>query len=1202
MNTNNIKKYAPKARRDFIAAMTKQAAKYGITAKNIDPVEQKGDLVLIGDRPFPAVIIRPRAALVKKIEQIGFDQAMEQAAYSWLNRLCAIRFMELKDYLDHGRRVLSTADGSSGVPQILDDCLDIEFEGLNKERITELKLDGTKDEDLYRELLLAQCHALHQSMPFLFEAIDDATELLLPDNLTKTNSLIRELVEAIPVEDWQDVEIIGWLYQYYISEKKDQVIGKVVKSEDIPAATQLFTPNWIVQYLVQNSVGRRWLQTHPDSPLRAKMPYYIAPADQSSDAEAKLAASTSDCIDPLTIKVLDPACGSGHILVEAYKLLREIYTERGFRSRDIPKLILENNLFGLDIDDRAGQLASFALMMLAREDDRRIFERDIKLNVLAIQESSHLDFLALWRALNLNSDWQRGHSDGLFDRDQSALSTTHSDNRHDLLAEIVRRFTKAKTFGSLIEVSPEDAKPLRELLDTLQRLTKDGDTAQKPAAEQLIPLVHQAWILAEKYDAVVGNPPYMGSKGMNSCLKEFSKSNFEPYKADIFSMFSMRMLGTIRDNGHLAFMTPFVWMFLSSFEAMRKRLLDEGDIISLVRPEYHAFFDSAFVPICAFVYQKGKPIINPIGTFIDLSAFYGYDIQPVKLREAIETPSVSWRHEATTSDFRKIPGFAIAYWLSKNALQCFEEMPPLSAGYEFRQGLATGNNDRFLRLWHECSINRIGFGCPDAKSANESKKRWFPCHKGGENRRWYGNLYFVVDWENDGEALKAFSGSVIRNPTYYFKEGATWGSLTVSSLSMRYSPPGFIFESKGAVAFAKPGRDILELIALANSRVMDNFLKVLSPTMDYSQGPVGRVPYVPQDEKICELAKRAIEISKSSWDSFEASWEFSRLPWIKINGNFNKIEDSWRLWEFSVNEMVLELSKIENENEKRIAEAYGLSSDLSLDTFKPEVTLTRAERDKDIQRLISYSIGCAMGRYSLDRDGLVYANSGNHGFSDLVADGAYKTFSADSDGIFPLTDQEWFADDASNRFREFVRTVWGNAHLQENLDFVAECLCLHAIKLKKGEDSLDTIRRYLSSQFYKDHLRTYKKRPIYWLFSSGKHKAFECLVYLHRYNDGTLARMRTEYVIPLTAKFNSHANKLEKDIDASISTAEKKALEKQLVTLHNQRAELATFDEKLRHFSDQRIRLDLDDGVKVNYGKFGDLLADVNAITGGSDE
>jgi len=638
MNTANIKKYAPKARQDFIAAMTKQAALYGVTANGCEPMELRGDLALIGSRTFAKSISRARDALVKRIEQIGFAQTMEQAAYSWFNRLCAIRYMEIHGYLDHGRRVLSTASGEAGTPQILDDCLDIELPGLDKAKVADLKLDGTQDEALYRELLLAQCHALHEAMPFLFEELDDATELLLPDNLTKTDSLIRALVSAIPEEDWQDVEIIGWLYQFYISEKKDQVIGKVVKSEDIPAATQLFTPNWIVQYLVQNSVGRQWLQTYPDSPLKDQMPYYIAPGEQPAEVQAQLDAVTPESIDPESIKVLDPACGSGHILVEAYKLLKSIYEERGYRTRDIPGLILNRNLFGLDIDDRAGQLAGFALMMLARQDDRGLFNRvasgDVSLNVLSLQETGHLDLNQLWRSLNLGGEWQQGSSQSLFESEQADLRSAKADNRYQLLERTLARFSEAKTFGSLIEVPAEDSEPLKELLDELTQLAKEGDSMQKPAALQLLPYVQQAWVLAKRYDAVIANPPYMGSKYQAPAVKKYLKDAYKGYEKDLFSAFIIRNLALAKERGQLGFMTPFVWMFISSYEQLRKHLITEKTITSLIQLEYSGF-DGATVPICTFTLENAY---NPDfkGGYVRLSDFRGAAQQGPRALEIIQ--------------------------------------------------------------------------------------------------------------------------------------------------------------------------------------------------------------------------------------------------------------------------------------------------------------------------------------------------------------------------------------------------------------------------------------------------------------------------------------------------------------------------------------------------------------------------------------
>lgn len=613
MNTAAIKKYAPQARLDFIAAVTRQAAAVGISAKGIAAMQPHGDLVLINERPFPASIRQARLALERRVEQLGFAQAMEQAAYSWFNRLCAIRYMELKDFLEHGRRVLSHPQ-QAGHFQLLDECLDIDLASLSptleRDHIIQLKLDGNRDEELYRILLLAQCQALHQSMPFLFEAVDDATQLLLPDNLTKTDSLIHALVEAIPEEDWKNIEIIGWLYQFYISDKKEQVIGKVVKSEDIPAATQLFTPNWIVQYLVQNSIGRQWLQTYPDSPLQQQMPYYIGPGEQPAEVQAQMAANTPASIEPESIKVLDPACGSGHILVEAYQLLKAIYQERGYRSRDIPQLILQHNLFGLDIDDRAGQLAGFALLMLAREDDRRLFGRiadgEVQLNVLSLQSSRHLKPAELWSALNLSGDWQRGQSHSLFDSEQTGLDDANADQRFQLLKRTLYAFSEAKTFGSLISIPAEDAQPLHELLQQLRQLAKDGDTLQKPAAKTLLPYVHQAWILAQRYDAVIANPPYMGSKGMNADIKSFANKNYPNSKSDLFAIFMEHAFVLLKPQGYNAQINMQSWMFLSSYEKLREWLLENTTIITMAHLGARAFdsIGGEVVSTTAFVIQN----------------------------------------------------------------------------------------------------------------------------------------------------------------------------------------------------------------------------------------------------------------------------------------------------------------------------------------------------------------------------------------------------------------------------------------------------------------------------------------------------------------------------------------------------------------------------------------------------------------------
>ncbi|MQT58297.1 BREX-1 system adenine-specific DNA-methyltransferase PglX [Pseudomonas sp. FSL R10-0399] len=1213
MNTNNIKRYAPKARTAFIAAMTKRAALFGIRepSMGIEPLEQKGDLALIGDRPFPASIIRPRAALVKKIEQIGFTQAMEQAAYSWFNRLCAIRYMELKGYLDHGRRVLSHPD-QPGSFQILDDCLDIDLEGLDKQRIAELKLDGTKDEELYRELLLAQCHALHQAMPFLFEAVDDATELLLPDNLTKTDSLIRELISAIPDEDWHDVEIIGWLYQFYISEKKEQVIGKVVKSEDIPAATQLFTPNWIVQYLVQNSVGRQWLQTYPDSPLKGKMPYYIEPAEQTSEVQAQLAEITPESIDPLTIKVLDPACGSGHILVEAYKVLKEIYTERGHRSRDIPQLILENNLFGLDIDDRAGQLAGFALMMLAREDDRRIFGREIKLNVLSLQETSFIDLNKLWKALNLNGDWSAGQTGNLLETPQKDFAT-YGDARYLMFTRILASFEKAKTFGSLIEITAEYEEPLAELLSTLHELKVSKDPAQKEAALNLIPYVQQAWLLAQRFDAVVANPPYLASKGMGFELKEFIAKNYPTSKSDLFAAFIERGFLLIKDSGINAQVTLQTWMFLSGLKEFREWMISEKCIKNILQIGYNSFPElNSKIVQCAVLVSENQKRKGYHGVYINLNKAP----QSANKEEVFLQGSEKATFLIDQDKFSCIPGSPIAYWISEKLRETFAGSLSIESVAPVRQGFQTGDNDRFLRLWHEVDFSKFEFNAESKDQVWSKNKKWVPYNKGGDFKKWFGNNDYVVAFDHDNYNQLSTLGNCLPSRNLYFKKSITWSALTSSHFGARLSPKGFTFSAKGACAFPSSELDFSLVCSLLNSEVARKSLEFLAPTLDFNVGDIRRIPFCVSEHSKSIIHKNFFEIqdiAQSDWNSFEFSWLFLKSPLLKVAQN--SIRNSLQSHVESGRNLTKKLKAIEEENNKIFAENYGLEGEVDTDVPDEIVTiysnpiyrygktqdfesLSFRFQSETLSELVCYTIGCIMGRYSLDQEGLVYARSSNQGFAELVAEGTYKTFPADSDGILPLTDQEWFADDASNRFREFVRTVWGEAYLQENLDFVAESLCLYAIKPKRGESALDTIRRYLSTQFFKDHLKTYKKRPIYWLFSSGKHKAFECLVYLHRYNEGTLARMRTEYVIPLTAKLNTYANKLATDIENETVTSEKKRLEKELATLHNQQAELATFDEKLRHHADQRINLNLDDGVKVNYGKFGDLLADAKMVTG----
>lgn len=1183
MNTNNIKAYAPKARIDFINAVSSQAQKYGITANNILPADKAGDMVKIGDAFFPPSIIQPRDELLKRIEKYGYDSVIEFVAYSWFNRLCAIRYMELKGFLEHGRRVLSSADGSAGIPQIVDDALNIDSQDLpdlDKDKVRELKLAGDKDEELYRMLLVSQCHALHRAMPFLFEKVGDATELLLPDNLTKTDSLIRDLVGSIPERDWENIEIIGWLYQFYIAEKKDEVIGKVVASEDIPAATQLFTPNWIVQYMVQNSVGRQWLQSHPYSGIKSIMPYYIEPAEQSEEVNAELAQMVNPNLKPEDIKIIDPASGSGHILVEAYRLLKAIYEEKNYRSRDIAQLILTENLYGLDIDDRAGQLTGFALMMLAREDDSRIFGRDIRLNVMSLQETKIDELPELWLSLSLNGEWDKGQSGELFGAVQANFAEQQADSRYHLLETLFQRFTQAKTFGSLIDVSDVDVDALGKLYETLLELSVGDDAVRRVAAEKLLPIVHQAVVLAGKYDAVIANPPYMGTGGIPQ-LKDFAKKKYPNSKSDLFAMFIEHGFGWCKEFGFNAMVTMQSWMFLSSYEDMRKGLLDSHTILSMIHLGSRAFpeISGEVVQTTAFVTIKEK--------------VKGYKPVFYRLVETLEKEkafrnSKNRFDKAFQNDFSKIIGSPIAYWISDKVRNNFDQLSSLSVSSNAVCGMTTGDNGTFVRDWSEIDFSKFGKEFDSSSKAKQSGLKWFPYAKGGSFRKWYGNAECVVDWENDGQRIIDTGRASPRAKTRYFKPSVSWSFISSSYFGARQQPNGFIFDMAGCSLFPNNEDDLPLYTALLCSKTSSLFLKIINPTLNYQVNNVGSIPFPKNIDKkeISNISNKAVELAKDDWNSYETSWDFTQNPLIRTNQS--TLQQAYTTWHTQNTQAVADMKRLEEENNRLFINAYGLQDELIPDVPDDQITLTRADATADSQRLISYIIGCIMGRYSLDEKGLIYAHAGNQNFDPT----RYSTFPADDDGIVPITDQEWFSDDATNRIKAFIRTVWGEETEAQNLEWLADQLGT------KGDTSIDRIRSYLSSQFYKDHLKTYKKRPIYWLFSSGKLKGFECLVYMHRYHVGTLARMRTDYVLPLLTKMKSEVQRFETQKLASHSASDTKRLERQITGLNRQYEELSKFDEKLKHLADQRISIDLDDGVKVNYGKFGDLLANVKDITG----
>ena len=1194
MNTNNLKAYAPQARREFLSAVMSRINELGVYSDTqIAQGFVEGDLYVIEGKTFERAIQPQRERLVKKVKQVGFLNLIEQVAFTWFNRFCAIRYMELHDYLDHGFHVLSHPSNPKGF-EIIEHAQDAADElGLDRKYIIELKLDSNNEELLYKELLLAQCHQLHIAMPFLFEALGDETELLLPSNLLRTDSVIRGLIDKIPTEEWKDVEVIGWLYQFYISEKKDSVMGKVVKSEDIPAATQLFTPNWIVQYLVQNSIGRQWLQTYPDSDIKAKsvMPYYIEPAEQTAEVDAQLAKITPDSLEPEQIKVIDPACGSGHILVEAYNTLKAIYDERGYRARDIPKLILENNIFGLDIDDRAAQLTIFSLMMKAREDDKRIFSRGIKLNVLSLQETAHINLPGLWQSLDLNNEQKTGFEQDLF----AEQSIETDDANYKLLQLCIGWFVQAKTLGSLIDVPARYQADLKALLDQLNELAEFGNTTQKPSAEQLLPYVQQAWILSLRYDAVIANPPYMGSKGMNGDLKEFAKNYYPNSKSDLFAIFMERAFKLLNEAGYNAQVNMQSWMFLSSYEALREWLLGTKTFVTMAHLGARAFeqISGEVVQTTAWVLKKSH-VDSYLPVFFRLTEGNEKD-----KKEALLSRKNKF-NKSKQSDFKKVPGSPICYDILKSVVSTFSYKKCKNFANSEGKNI-TSDNERFLRHVWEISSEQLG-----------KNKKWLLYAKGGEYRKWYGNLDHVIDWSIEGRSYyKSHSSGRLITEEQWYLEGITWTPVAPKGSGFRLLPEDTTFDSKGLAIFPFKKKHNLALLGILNSQYCKYVLNTINPTLMINLIDVQAIPISQACLNGTEEVEKLVELHQEDWNEIETSCDFMANPLHAFEGDSVQSALNTYLSNWSIKvEQALFLEKKLN---ARISQSYELkdhelsavtASDITLRKNADWVYPNRNNssslelfRNTICSDYISFSIGCMMGRYSLDREGLVYAKSGNRDFTTLDNQGVYKSFPADDDGIIPLTDIEWFSDDATYRFRDFIKQVWGKENLQENLKFVAESLCLHAIKPKKSESSLETIRRYLSTTFYKDHLKTYKKRPIYWLFSSGKQKAFESLVYLHRYNEGTLARMRTEYVTPLIGQYDARLAQLEQESESG-TPSEKNKLKKQMTLLEKKQAELRTFDDKLKHFADMRISLDLDDGVKVNYGKFGDLLADVKAIHG----
>ncbi len=1186
VNTAALKSFAPAMRRQLIEA-----------------VGRKLDLLLTSQTPDTLSTYTSQIAELRERAAENREQLLEQVAYSWFNRLAALRYLDAKGWHPFGCRVLMPAAEGETQPELLklmrSGSLPLEL----KEHTNENRLNGLLDGqiptaiagadpqgEVYRELVLAVCRSYHQLLPNLFEGLDDATELLLPDDQITDGSIAGGFRSQISDDDCEDVEIIGWLYQFYISEKKDQVIGKVVKSEDIPAATQLFTPNWIVKYMVQNSLGAQWLATYPDSVLKGQMEYYIEPAEQTDDVKAQLAVITPEALNPEKLTLIDPACGSGHILVEAYELFKAIYLERGYQQREIPQLILEKNLFGLDIDQRAAQLTSFALMMKGRGDDRRLFERGIKLNVMALMNSDGLDVEGFANAVNL---------------------ADHGLKRADLV-ELKQLFEHATTFGSLIQVPDGLAKQL----PALRRLSelKGQDMLVAKTFKTLEPLVRQAELLAAEYNVVVANPPYIGSKFHPPVLKKFLKDKYSGYEKDVFSAFIDRNLAFGKPYGRLGFMSPFVWMFISSYEDLRTRLVEKETISSLIQLEYSGF-EGATVPICTFTLQK-LHLYGQKGCFIRLSDFRGSDNQGPKTLEAIRDKGCGWFFESAQDEFKKIPGFPLAYWAPSSVRSVFEAGIPLDELMDIAVGLFTCDNERFLRKWSEVDIANTK--CIVMNSGGT----WLPYNKGGAFRKWYGNNEWVVNYADDGKEIRNHRVSVgqswsLPGEKYYLRKGITWTSTSSSYFGVRHTDEGFIFDVKGSSGFPSES-DHCYILSFLSCNLVKYLLDCLNPTIETQTGNIRTLPLCKHlggiERVLSGNAEDLIQISRDDWNAYERSWDFQSLPLLTA---FSEppptLESSYTAWIATNKESIAEIQRLEEENNRLFIDAYGLQDELTPEVPIEQITLTvnpayryggnltedelwNRFRQDTIKELLSYATGCMMGRYSLDQPGLVLADSLESQAAQLAA---YEEkvgkplsevqFKVDLDGIIPVLDGEWFEDDIVARSREFLAVTFPESSVADNLRFIEDSL---------GKD----IRKYFCTDFYKDHLQTYKKRPIYWQVQSPK-KGFACLIYLHRYTKDTLNLVLNNYFRPYLQKLEARLAQLGLDqLNDDLPTRERTAARKEAEKITKVLKECQAWEQDaLLPLAQQRIELDLDDGVKVNYLKLQDVLAPIPGLAAKED-
>ncbi|MFJ7829472.1 BREX-1 system adenine-specific DNA-methyltransferase PglX [Peribacillus sp. NPDC097284] len=1181
MNKRALKEFAIYARNELRRQIILRAATFGVTSKGCAMLHAGSDYVEVNNEKYDLSYKKSFEKLFQEVETKGFDYVIEEVAYTWFNRLVALRYMEVHDYLPSRIRVLSSETKGKIDPDLLTEYRHADFPENLVNEVSDLLHNGQRDQ-AYRKLLVAQCNELHSIMPFLFEKVTDYTELLLPESLLHADSFINKLAKEMEDSNFQEVEVIGWLYQYYISEKKDEIFeglrkNKKITKENIPAATQLFTPHWIVRYMVENSVGQMWVESHPESDLKEDMTYYVEPAEQEEDVQKKLDELRNSNLRPEDITVLDPACGSGHILVYAFDLLYKIYEERGYSQREISTLILENNLFGIEIDDRAAQLASFALMMKAREKSKRIFRNPPKLHVISIQESNQVLIEGISEVLGEN------------------------ENEKIEINALLDGFMDAKNYGSILQPEKLDYDKYLARIENMQSNVTQMNFETFEVydhIEEIRQLLLQGKILSNQYDIVITNPPYMGAKGMNPTLSEYVKKHFKDSKNDLFAVFMERCNQFTKINGYHAEINQHSWMFLGSYEKLREKILDNQIVTSLIHLGPRAFEEISGEVVQSTSYVMRNAYINSYKGKYKRLVSYSNHIE----KEKGFLIGDNW-YILPQKYFQQIPSMPLAYWASNQVRYIFTNYSKLGEISNIKIGMRTGDNQRFLRLWHEINVEKFGRNMPDGGKAFESQKKWFPYNKGGTFRKWYGNQDYVVNWEHNGQEIKDNTrkmypklgdnlGWKISNESYYFKSCITWSALSSGTLAARYSPQGFIFDTKGSSVFFESENDLKVNLGFLMTKVSNIFLSFISPTLDYGVGQLSKLPVISTNHQNLELFKQIeklvdlnIIISKKDWNFYETSWDFSMHPFISPDVIINDdafLNDIFNIWTNYSNKQFLFIKSNEEELNRIFIDLYGLQDELTPEVPDKEITVRHADRVRDTKSFLSYCIGLMMGRYSLDVEGLAHAG----GDWDRSK---YVSFMPDEDAILPLTESVYFEDDVVSRLEDILVTVFGKEQLAENLRWLAESLTM-----KGSETPVERLRRYFFDEFYKDHCKVYSKRPIYWMIDSGKKKGFRALVYLHRYNSETLAKVRFEYIQDLQEKLQAEQRRLEQDlVNPELTTAMKKRYEKQLITNKLKQEELVSFDKKLAELANQRIALDLDDGVVVNYAKLQDVLSPI---------